>query len=350
MAGFGSRPWAGIDVGSYGVKLVATVANGTRAWIAEVPLRDGGPVPERPAEPEEVTRAISHCLSDAGLSPRALRGVSVGIAGPDVIVKQITMPLLDDEELPGALRFEARKHLPFDPQSMVVDWQVLSRAPSEKQMDLLLAAVSQDHLERHLAPLQRAGIDADIVDAAPLALANAVASVARVDHEPMVMLDIGHVTSHLTVHQEGAPYFSRRIDYGGHHLTRVIATAMQVPPEEAEEWKVAAGSDAPPFPVTWELPEMRAVRESLRTELMDELRRSFAFYRTFASLPEPLVLWVSGSTARLPQFGARLTELIETPVRVFDPLVNLPIERQLRPEGHAAPQFAQACGLALRQP
>jgi type IV pilus assembly protein PilM len=349
MRALGARPWAGIDVGSYSVKLVAALPNGSRAWIAERPLRHGGSPPDVPPPVDQVARAVSDCLADAGLTPRALRGVSVGIAGPDVIVKQITLPLLDHDELASALRFEARKHLPFDPEGMVVDWQVLPRAPGDKQMALLLAAVSQDHLERHLEPLQQAGIDANIVDAAPLALSNALAGIARTDHEPMVLLDIGHVTSHLTVHQADAPYFSRRIDYGGHHLTRAIAAAMQSPVEEAEEWKVAAGSDVPPFPVSWELPEMQAVRESLRTELLDELRRSFAFYRTLAPLPDPVVLWVSGATARLTGLDARLSELLATPVRTFDPLEALALERRLNPADRPAPQFALARGLAMRQ-
>jgi type IV pilus assembly protein PilM len=348
-AGIRSRPWAGLDVGSYSVKLLATQGGvgGARVRVSEVPIP---PAPEAGKAPaaEAVARAIADCLSRAGCSPRSFRGVSMGIAGSDVIVKQISLPLLDDAEVGPALRFEARKHLPFDPQGMVIDFQVLARYPSEKKLEVLLAAVSQEHVERHLEPLRLLGVEADILDATPLALSNAILGAATVEREAHVLLDIGHAASHLMVYQRGEPYFSRRLDFGGRDLTLAIAQGTRVSLEEAEEWKLAAGSDAPGFRVNWEAPEMRAVLECLRGELVEELRRSFAFYRTLGRLPDPIKLWISGGSARLPGLSARLSELLGVPVLLFNPLEGLdPAVTAERPAG--GPQFAQAYGLAQRK-
>src|SRR5688572_32746063 len=51
-----------------------------------------------------------------------------------------------------------------------LDHQVLARHTAEKRLDVLLAAVTQQRLDRALAPLRELGIEADIVDATPLAL------------------------------------------------------------------------------------------------------------------------------------------------------------------------------------
>jgi type IV pilus assembly protein PilM len=316
-----------------------------RALAAEVPY----PVPaaaENGPAPEVVAAAISECAERAGVSLRAMRGITVGISGSDVIVKQIQMPLMDDSEVAQALRFEARKHLPFDPQAMVIDHQVLGRYLSERRVEVLIAAVSREHLERHLAPLAQLDLIADIVDAAPLALTNAAVHAAGNDRGARLQLDLGHAASHLTLFQRGEPYFTRRLDFGGRHLTQAIAAALQVPFEEAEEWKLAAGSDEPGFRVDWTGRELRAVHEALERDLVDEVRRSFAFYRTLGHLPDPLRLQLSGGSARLPGIAERLGNLLGFPVSLFDPFADLGGAARARVEG--GPQFTQAYGLSLR--
>jgi len=79
--------------------------------------------------------------------------------------------------------------------------------------------------------------------------------------------------------------------------------------------------------------------------LGEELRRSFAFYRTIAKLPDTFTLRLSGGSARLAGLAERLGEIVGVPVSLFSPLdVN---ERGTRVAA-GGPQYAQAYGLALR--
>ncbi len=341
-----ARPWAGLDLGAFSAKLLTLQPGvGTpRVAAAEAvyppATRENGP------GADAVAQAVSECVARAGVSLRAVRGLTLGIAGPDIIVKQIQLPLMDEAEVGPALRFEARKHLPFDPQAMVIDFQVLGRYVSERRIEVLLAAVTREHLDRQLGLLTRLDLAPDIVDAAPLALANAVLHGAGGDRGARLLLDVGHTSSHLTLHQRGEPFFSRRFEFGGRHLTQAIATQLQVPFEEAEEWKLAAGADEPGFRVEWRSRELQAVRQALEHDLVDEVRRSLAFYRTIAHLPEALRLQISGATARLPGVAERLGEMLEIPATVFDPFADLGGAARARVSG--GPQFAQAYGLALR--
>ena len=345
-SGLRSRPWAGIDLGAYSIKLLATLGGvGARHWTAEATLNVAVHERDTPAGREAIAKRVAHCMSQAGLTPRSVRGITVGISGPDVILKQITLPLMDEDEVGQALRFESRKHLPFDPQGMVIDFQILGRSMTEKRMDVLLAAVPQDRLEKQIAPLRLLGIEADIVDAAPLALVNALFHQVSVRAEPQLMLDLGHDSSHLMLYQRSEPFFARRFEFGGRTLTESIARGLKIPFEEAEEWKLAAGSDHPSFAVDWKLPEMGFIFDALRFDLVEELRRSIAFYRTIGKLQEPFTLWLSGGSARLPGLAARLHELLECPVVVFNPMTSIDGAGAAAP---IAPQFAQALGLALR--
>ena len=179
----------------------------------------------------------------------------------------------------------------------------------------------------------------------PLALTNSLAKTGDRDTEARVMLDFGHSGSWLTLHQRGAPYFARRLDFGGLTVTQAISDGTRVPFEEAEEWKLEAGSDAPSMRVTPDSPEMQAVQSCMRT-LGDELRRSFTFYRTMAPLPESFSLWLSGGTARLPGVAGWLAEALDVPVLVYNPLDVLGSDLRATPPG--GPQFSLAYGLALR--
>jgi type IV pilus assembly protein PilM len=349
-AGIRSRPWAGLDIGSHSIKLLATQGGvaGSRYWLGEKVLPADESGTQADSRPEVVAEAIAHCLGEAGFTPRSFLGVSVGISGPDVIVKQISLPLMDEDEVGSALRFEARKHLPFDPQGMIIDFQILGRYASEKRLDVLLASVSQESLDRRLAPLRLIGMDADIVDAAPLALTNALVHHADLDQDAHVLLDIGHTASHLTLLQRGEPYFSRRLEFGGRNLSEAVVRALDVPFAEAEEFKLAAGSEEPGFKVDWEVPEMKAMGQCIRRDLVDDLRRSLAFYRTMGNLPEQLNLWISGGTARLPGLPGQLTEMLGLPVLLYNPLDHLSGEPRTGRRPTVGAQFTQAFGLALR--
>src|SRR5262249_31743788 len=118
--GLGSHLWVGLDVGAYSAKLYAVGAGGLGggpARLAEAPLvAANGSGSDEP----DVARAVGDCLTMAGVSPGSIRGLTTGLAGPDVIVKQVQLPWMDDDEVGQALRFEARKHLPFDPQGMII--------------------------------------------------------------------------------------------------------------------------------------------------------------------------------------------------------------------------------------
>jgi type IV pilus assembly protein PilM len=346
--GLRSRPWVGLDAGTYSVKIVASHGGvgGARYWCAEAPLMGLRDEIDPKVSPERIAQAIAQCLDQGGASARALKGISLGISGQGVIIKQIALPLLDESEVGPALRFEARKHLPFDPQTMIIDYQILARFPTERKLEVLLAAVGREHAERQLEPLKILGVEPDILDATPLALANAVVQGVELGSEAQVLLDIGKASSHLTVYQRGQPFFARRFDFGGRNITRAVAVDTDVPFEEAEEWKLALGGEKPGFRVDWSSAEMQAVQDCLRRELVEELHRTFAFYRTQAQLGELSRLWVSGGAARLPGLADRLGELLGVPVTLFDPLANAPVAEN----GGAAggPQFAQAFGLSLR--
>lgn len=340
--GGAGRTWVGLDIGTYSVKLVALPPGGGRARCAEA-LVPGPAAGEDAPAPGVLAGLVDECLARVEQSPRGIRGICIGVSGPDVIVKQIPLPMMDESEVSGAIRFEARRHLPFEVQTMVLDHQVLARHPGERRLDVLLAAVSQQRLDRALAPLRELGIEANIVDAAPLALTNALAHAtgrdAVAESEVRLLLDLGHRGSWLTIRQKGLPFFARRLDWGGAQLSQAVASALGGALEAGEAWK-----HDPAASVAESGPEAAAARGAVE-RLAEEVRRSIAFYGTLTPVPDSLSLHVCGGMSRLAGLLARLEEQLGVPVSAFSPLEGG--ERGGRAAG-GGPQYTQAYGLALR--
>jgi len=340
--GMGARPWAGLDIGAYSVKLVALHPGGARGRYAEAAIPRALAAEDPPA-PAILAGLVDDCMSRIGVAPRGFGGISISVSGPDVIVKQIPLPMMDETEIAGALKFEARKHLPFDVQTLVLDHQVLGRNPSERRLDVLLATVSQQRLEQSLAPLRELGLEAAIVDAAPLALANglvhALSRDPAGDGEARLLLDLGHRASWLTLRQKGLPFFSRRLDWGGARLADAVAGTVNGSRDIAESWKIDPAST-----LLGDSPESLAAREAVE-QLGDEVRRSLAFYGTLAPIPANLSVHVSGGTSRIGGLCETLAQRLGLAVAPFSPLDG--IERGARVHA-GGPQFALAYGLALR--
>jgi type IV pilus assembly protein PilM len=340
--GMGARPWAGLDIGTYSVKLVALQPGAARGRYAEaaIPRALAG---EDPPAPAILAGLIVDCMGRLGIAARAFAGISIGVSGPDVIVKQIPLPLMDEAEIAGALRFEAKKHLPFDVQTLVLDHQVLARNTAERRLDVLLATVSQQRLDRALAPLRELGLEAAIVDAAPLALANALVHTLARESAPesdaRLLLDLGHRGSWLTLRQKGLPFFSRRIDWGGAVLAEAVAATVNGSRDIAESWKIDPASS-----ILFDTAESFAARHAVE-QLGDEVRRSLAFYGTLAPLPATLPVHVSGGTSRIGGLCEVLAHRLGLGVTPFSPLDA--IERGVKVHA-GGPQFALAYGLALR--
>ena len=345
-SGLRIRPWAGIDVGDWSIKLVA--AMGSRHRTAETRVTVPAQERDTPSGHERVAKLIAECMEQTGLGPRGFGGITMGIAGPDVILKQITLPYMDEDEIGPALQFEARKHLPFDPQGMVIDYQLVGRSITERRLDVLLAAVTQERLDRHMAPLRLLGLDADIVDAVPLAVTNALLQGMAVWPGTLMLLDLGHTASHLILYHRTEPYFARRIEFGGKSITQAVARGMKIAFEDAEAWILSLDGGRADTRIDWNLPEMKLVLEVLRLDLLEDIKRSVAFYRTIGKLNEPFSLWISGGAARLPGLAERLAELLEVQVRVFTPLASPDGKSEADGLPAYAPQLAQAFGLALR--
>lgn len=95
------------------------------------------------------------------------------ISGKQVYVGQIPFRLVPESEMLSALKFEIRKNLTFEVGAATVDYQVLEESGGkEDEATVLVVAVANLLLDKHLRTLQKAGIKPSVVDVLPLSISN----------------------------------------------------------------------------------------------------------------------------------------------------------------------------------
>src|SRR3989337_2515245 len=166
MALFGSKSFIGLDIGSQAIKVVELEPNNGsfRVLHAGSGVTPPGAVREGSVtEPHVLADAIKRVLSSAGV--RRGRVISA-VGGQAVIVREPKMPKMAKSDLQQAVRFEAGRYLPYSVRDVSMDFDVLGEMVEEGQpkVEVLLVAVRQEVVDKHLDALRAAGLTPFVLD------------------------------------------------------------------------------------------------------------------------------------------------------------------------------------------
>lgn len=325
----GPGHWIGLDVGSHSVKgvLVHSSPEGLRlaqAAAAAVALN---------ADSDQQVRAIQQVLESLN-SPNS--PILTAVAGPEVVLRPITLPRMTPQEVKNALHFEAEKYIPFKIEETLLDFSIRGDRPGGR-MELFLAAARKEWVKAHLALLSKAGVTPAVVDLESVALANAW-EASRPPGRPQVVgiVHIGARSTILNFLSGSELEFSREIPLGGWAFTQAVADRLQVDLAQAEGIKCEPNARLP------------QVREALQTpweEWHTQFRASRDFYENqFGHALERLLM--SGGSTRLAGFQESVQEATGLPVEVWNPIQGLSVQGDFKPFDEGT--LAVAIGLAIR--
>ncbi|MFO1462563.1 MAG: pilus assembly protein PilM [bacterium] len=277
----------GIDLGSYSVK-IAQVERGFGEFklshFYEVPL-----VAEEVLTYEQsASAALTKFFQENSINYDAC---VVSLPGTLASFRSLTMPFGNIKKIDQTLEFELETLIPFDIEEVLFDYTVLSNSPQESKV--LAAYVKEADFKRFLGQIQTSGVDpryvgVDTIDLSYLSFPGFLPPEGQ-----YALLDLGHQKSNLMILEGNKIKGLRCFSWGGHHITKAIAKALDLPYEKAEAWKhgkaqVAASSEDPG------LQAVHAAVEDLQQQIKQTL---FAFYE---SGEKPLeALYLSGGTSRL---------------------------------------------------
>ena len=291
--------------------------------------------------------ALLEIVREKGIKPGK---VAISVSGQMVFPRFAAIPAAGgDDKFEQMVRYEIEQNIPFPIDEMVCDRQVLGDTESGDKSVMIVAA-KVDQIEALTDAVSSIGFSPELVDAAPIALTNAL-RFCRADDGCAVLLDVGAKTTSLVI-VEGDKIYNRSIPVAGNTVTKEIATAMGCSAEEAEQLKLEKGYVSMGG-VTEDEDEVAdrisKVCRAVLTRLHAEISRSINFYRSQQGGSKPTKLYLAGGTALLPQLDVFFSESLQIEVEYFNPFEFIGVGPKVDEEalGYDSVRIASTAGLAL---
>ena len=345
----------GLDIGSSIVKAVQLRKVGRAIELEKFGMAEIFPGSDKKTvgnKREARMEAIRQALADGGISAKF--SISV-VSGESIIVRYIQLPDMPENELQGAIRWEAEDYIPFPLEEVNLDHMILGRSDVNGVMkvDVLLVAAKKDLLADHVELLKTVDLSPAIVDVDSFAFLNCY----EVNYMPpaddvVALLNIGAEITSINIYLGGVSRFSRDIAIAGDSITSAIQQRLNCSFQRAEELKIHEGA-----PVVHDdemdgdiggdaslLDTIRGTVERLTGEelgedspeliattvlrgslggLTNEIRRSIQFFENQANGRPVQRVAIGGGTANLRNFDQYLSRELDLPVEVVDPLRNI---------------------------
>lgn len=345
MALFGrKKTTVGLDIGSGLIKVaVVDHAKGQPELVrvAITPLLADAIVEGEIMDPGIVADAITAALQEAGVTTK---DVVTAVGGRDVIIKKIQIERVKEAQARELMRWEAEQHVPFDMESVELDFQILDPEGSDPEMQVLLVAAKRELIEAKVRVLTDAGLNAAAVDVDAFALHNAF----ELNHPDamtgtVALVNIGHEVTNVNVVEDGVPILTRDLPTGTRRIKEDLQRDRGKSAEEADE--LLRGFDRSD--------DLDAVLESRGEEIAVGVERAVAFLASSSRSEGLTAVYVSGGGSRAPGIIDVLAGRLRLPVQAANPLANLVVRDgafESLVTDEVAPLLMLPLGLALRKP
>jgi len=350
-------PYAwGIDIGKCGLKALRCRLDPAdpRKVIAEEADAVEYPMmlTQAEADPVELVRvALEEFLSRHDLTGDKVAVSAPGQAG---LAKFIKLPPIEAKKIPDIVKYEANQQIPFPLDQVVWDWQRLAGGFEEggfvMDAEVAMFAMKREQVNKALAPLTNAGIDVDVLQLQPIALANMalfdkLPPVAEIDPDApppsLVLVSIGVESTDIVV-TNGLRIWQRSMPVGGSSFTKALVKEMKFTFEKAEHEKRNAVRAADP----------KAVFKAMRpvfTEFASELQRSLNYFTgtdKSATIGKVILLGNAAKLRGLSDFVGKQLNLDVQRLEKFDHLDGPAVSATAFRENRLS--FGTAYGLALQ--
>jgi Tfp pilus assembly PilM family ATPase len=279
-----------LEIGPRWLRALLGMQDGGRLRVGSV-LEEPVPPAVDPDDAEALGAWIAGRLSSAGL--RAGR-VTLAVPREYVVLKRLTLPTVDTNELPDMTRLALQRDMPFDAGQAVIDFVVADR--TDAHTTVIAVAVPESVRRRMRAIVEAAGLTLDRVGLRAMGSAALLTSLDAYRNECVLLVDVTAGGVEFSILEHGVVRFSR-------------AAALDAKPERAED-------DDGPAPA----PAPEAVAESVITET----RRTWMSYRIVEGASDVTRVALLGDPAVTSVAAPPIGAMLDAEARVIDdhPLIT----------------------------
>jgi type II secretion system protein L len=144
------------------------------------------------------------------LDAHRLRGDTIVVSLPAsrTVMRNLTLPFRDSRRIRQVIKYTMDEHMPYDPDEVVADFQILPGTDTS-QTPVLAAAVPQASIEDILTMFHDIGLEPTIIDIDVFGLSNAAQLGLSSLPDRALLIDVHPERTLLTLHDQGHPLFAR---------------------------------------------------------------------------------------------------------------------------------------------
>ena len=306
-----------IDIGTSAIKLVQLEQTASGICLVDAGIEA---YPHTPPTTEISAEAISEALQH--LWRRVVgRSASVALSIPRLLVTSRRLTNLPaaatDDQLSNLVAMQAETELPFRIEGSIYDYHDVHR--SEEGISVELIAARRETVQQQIDYLKPIGISPTSVMPSTLAtgmLAGIINHRDDLSTEMTMVVDVGAGRTDLCLMDGDALRFSRSFPIGGNHLTHLYQRETEDSFEVAERRKIVNAALNPQL-------EGTEPSHEWADGLVAELKRSINGAKRELNINRDGIIseiWLCGGGARISGLTGYITERLEVPVLLWNPL------------------------------
>jgi type IV pilus assembly protein PilM len=356
MLGFNQEKGiVGLDIGSHSIKAVELAAKKKRDRDVFEVVRIGYELLPHDAIVEgtiiDSTAVVETIKTIFEENKFKNRNVVISISGNSVIIKKISLPAMDREELAESIVWEAKHNIPYPYEETSVDYAIIRppRGSEERNLDILLVAAKKDKIANYSNVVNQARKNLVAIDIDVFALQNSleVNYPEEFQSQILAVVNIGANITNVAIIERGTSQLVRDLSLGGFFFIENIRKELNLSFDEAE--KLLKG-----IPVKSVAPEKVDELVSFNIkDLLDEIDKTFSFYEAGEKREKKIEqIYLSGGLAQLKNIAQSFEQKFGIKTEAFNSFRNVAFDEKkldsVYPQ-EMAPLFGVAVGLATRK-
>jgi len=370
--------YIGVDLGTAGIKVVELANTKGHAQLLTYGIVESSADVVRSNAPETINKVVELLKTITSKSRVTTDRAVAALPAFSVFSSILSLPPMPKSDLAQAVKWEAKKFVPMPLDEMILDWKLLKNIPDvgtnesltndiekaeaekakaedensfvqkkevigkqEKQnYRVLITAAPKNLVSRYLEIFKKANLKLISLETESFALARSLFFGAKL---PVMIIDIGSLTTAISIIEDGVPILNRSLDVGGATLTQAISTSLNIDRRRAEQFKRDIG-----IAHTNASSGIPKVIERALNPVINEVKYSLNLYQSQTAQGIEKVILVGGS-AFLPSITDYLSQVLNLNVYVGDPWfrVSYPEDLKLVLE-EVGSRLAVAVGLGMR--
>lgn len=332
----------GIDIGTKSIKVIELTKSGN-AWQIKSSGAVGynGLSPDKTQDDKElsvIAEVVRKIFAQIGITAK---DINLSLPESLVFTRVIKFPLLSDEEVVAAVKWEAEQYIPIPIAEAVIQYSILERSEATSQTSVLLVAAPKAIVEKYVKVVRLAGLTPVSAETELTALARSLSPEKGVS----MLLDLGFSATDMSIVKNTRVVFTRSIPVAGEAFTRAVSQGLNITPLQAEEYKKTYGMQTDQLEG-----KVKLALEPVFRMVVDEIKKAIHFYQTDEKGDSPTSVIITGGASVMPGIVTFLTEAlgIETVVGNSFAKVTMDPEtaKNLAPYSSI---YGTAVGLAMKE-